>query len=351
MPNHSRLMAYALFLSLAACSGGSNSRLDYKEGDHLVTLDMPPGLVAPVNTGEQELPSRSGEDNRGGVLPHMERIRIAHDGLDRWLVVDSAPEVLWPRLQSFWATLGLEIQQDHAEIGIMETAWAENRADAPGGGIAGWIRSILPNVYSADTRDKYRLRLERSESGGSEVYVTHYGLKEVVIPSNDVLGGGDTRWQVRPSDRELSNEVLNRLVLYLGGSEGVAEQARAVASQTAPRARIEGDLLVIDEGFARSWRRTGIALDSIGLVVEDRDRSQGIYYVSQVDLLPKQEGKGWFSSLFSSDEKGDEAPKQLQVRLHGDEERTELTILNMDGTPRQDELAGEMLKRLQQELK
>ncbi len=37
------------------------------------------------------------------------------------------------------------------------------------------------------------------------------------------------------------------------------------------------------EGFDRAWRRIGLALDRGGFTVEDRDRSQGVYFVRYID--------------------------------------------------------------------
>lgn len=353
MSNSLRLLALTLLLSLAACSGGTTSRIDYKEAKSLKGLDMPPDLVAPENTGDTELPTLGDTtaSTSGVVLPQVGGVRIARDGAERWLVFDAPAEELWPRLRGFWATLGLELQLDKPELGIMETAWAENRADAPSGFITDWIKSVFKSAYSAGTRDKYRLRLERGENGGSEVYLSHYGLKEVVVPGRDELDAGNIRWEVRPSDRELVNEVLNRLMLHLGISEqGASQLAAAIEQPVAERARIEGEELVISEGFARSWRRTGIALDRLGVVVEDRNRALGIYYVAQIELEPEEQ-KGWLGSLFApkEDKKGDKP--QLQVVLRGDETLTRLSLLNMDGSPRRDKLAADLLKRLQQELK
>jgi outer membrane protein assembly factor BamC len=353
MFNTSRLLAFALLFSLAACSGGgSNSRLDYKEAKSLLGLDVPPDLIAPENTGETELPALDGTSGPGAVLPRVDTVRIARDGAERWLVMDTPVEELWPRLRSFWATLGLELKMDKPELGIMETAWAENRADAPGGFLTGMVKSVFKNAYSAGTRDKYRLRLERSENGGSELYLSHYGLKEVALSTRDALDTGNIVWEVRPSDRELANEVTNRLVLFLGGSERAAAQAKE-AEALPERARIEGDMLVISEGFARSWRRTGIALDSLGVVVEDRNRAKGIFYISQIKLEAQQEDKdkGWFSSLFASKEEKHSETPQLQLVLRGDENLTRITILNMDDSQRSDTLVSELLKRLHEELK
>lgn len=352
MSTTSRLLALALLCSVAACSGGgSNSRIDYKEAKSLSGLDVPPDLIAPENNGETELPTLGGGEGAMALLPQVAGISIARDGVERWLQLDASAEELWPRLRAFWPTLGLEVQEDKSALGILETSWAENRSDAPGGFLTDWVKSVFKNAYSAGTRDKYRLRLERREGGGSEIYISHYGLQEVVMASRDEIESGNIRWQVRPSDRELVNEVMNRLVVYLGGSEQMAAQVKT-ESQTAPeRARIEGELLLISEGFSRSWRRAGIALDRLGVVVEDRNRAAGIYYVGQIELEAVEQNKGWFDSLFAAKEEEKSGPPQLQVVLRGDENLTRLSILNMDGTPRRDALATDLLKRLQAELK
>lgn len=347
-----RLLAFCLIFSLAACSGGAgNSRIDYDEAKSLGGLEVPPELVTPVNTGTTELPSSGDVFGKGEVLPKVKGVRIARDGIERWLVTDLPVEELWPRLRIFWSTIGLALKEEKPELGIMETTWAENRADVPTDFITEMVKKVFASAYGVASRDKYRLRLERTQSGGSEIIVTHYGLQEVSTSGSEDAEEARIHWEPRPSDRELSNEVLNRIVLFLGGSEGVAEAVKKDTPSEPERARIEADALFISEGFARSWRRTGIALDRIGLVVEDRNRARGIYYVKKVELLEQEEEKGWFSSLFSSSEAEQGEQPQLQVILQGDDARTRLTVHNMDGSQRTDKLGSELLKRLQQELK
>jgi outer membrane protein assembly factor BamC len=58
--------------------------------------------------------------------------------------------------------------------------------------------------------------------------------------------------------------------------------------------------LNVDDSFDRAWRRVGLALDRIGFVMEDKNRSEGIFYVrySDVDIddAPKKK-KGLFETL------------------------------------------------------
>ena len=54
---------------------------------------------------------------------------------------------------------------------------------------------------------------------------------------------------------------------------------------------------MIDEDYRNAWRLVGVALDRVGFAVEDRDRTQGVYYVRYDDPNKGQEKKGFASRL------------------------------------------------------
>ena len=72
--------------------------------------------------------------------------------------------------------------------------------------------------------------------------------------------------------------------------------------------------LEIQDPFDRAWRRVGLALDIIGFIIEDKDRSNGIYFVKYADVdiddSPKKK-KGVLDSLmfWSDDDKKDKQNK------------------------------------------
>lgn len=338
-------LAAGFALSLAACSGGSsNARIDYKKAEVVKPLEVPPDLTLPSGGGNgMELPQLAAKKQ---VLPPQANVHVAGSGSHRWLVVESAPDEVWQRLKTFWPTIGLSVLRDDAALGIMETDWAENRADIKGGG---YIKSLFSMLYSSPTRDKYRLRLERGENGRSELYVTHYGVEEVVKSTNS-LGFSETGWQSRPSDPELSNEILKRLMVYLGTPEAVAATL-AVTETVGPNIQLvddAGPALRLTEGFDRAWRRVGIALDRMGLVVEDRDRSNGLYFVSKVELM-EEEDKGWFSGLFSGDEKKKVAP-HYRIKVAGQGDSSLVTLLDGEGKRLTSDNARALLERMREQM-
>lgn len=304
-------------LALAACAGNPGKepgRLDYEKATTLPPLDVPPPLNLPVEgTDAMALPALPDAES-AVLLPTPRGVRVERAGDMRWLVVQSRPEDLWAPVRQFLDQQGFEIAREEANIGLLETQWAENRADIPEGFIRGLISRVAPKLYSASTRDRYRVRLERGQQPGTtEIFVTHYGVEQVEK-------GEALVWQPRPSDPELTAELLSRLMLAFGTPE---EQVKAEQQASAPavRARLEGESVMVAEGFARAWRRVGIALDRIGLIVEDLDRSQGYYWVRVSEQVEK---KGWFAGLFSADEAV--AERSFRVKVAGSETSSRVTL-------------------------
>jgi outer membrane protein assembly factor BamC len=343
-------------------------RADYKSARSLPPLEVPPDLttssiddlmavpdVTPAGTATYSAYSaeRTGSQTirRERVLWEPQNIRVERDGEQRWLVVRADPEVIWPKAREFLLEQGFLLKVDNPTIGVLETDWLENRADIPQGFIRNLLGKIIDQVYSAGTRDRFRVRLERGEAPKTtEVYITHWGLEEV--------NQGETFvWQPRPSEPALEAEMLNRLMVYLGVEERRAKTMLAEAPQSPDRAELvrtdTGDAsLKILEGFSRAWRRMGIALDQVGFTVEDRNRQEGVYYVRYVDPYEGKEKKpGFFSKIAFW--KGDTQIERNQYRINLEPQGalTEVTIQQEDGQPAQSETAYRILSLLYEQLK
>ena len=114
--------------------------------------------------------------------------------------------------------------------------------------------------------------------------------------------------------------------------------------------------LETDEGFDRSWRRVGLALDRIGFTIEDRDRSKGIYFVryidQDIDAKTKGASQGFFARLFSwgsSDAVKDGEKFRILVRDAGEVSR--VTVHGDDGKVSSSPVANKILKVLNEQLK
>ncbi len=340
-PRH--LLIPSLCLLLAACSGGASRDTDYGDIATGPALEVPPGMSAPDTRGAMELPKWEG--GAKPVLPQVDGVRIERDGAQRWLVVDESVDALWPRLRAFWATAGLSLERDEEQLGIMETAWAENKRDLPDT----WLRSIMPGLYAAPYRDKYRLRLERGESGGAEIYLSHYQIEEVAK-------GESFQWQSHPADAERLREIERRLMLHLGVPRVEVDRMLATADAAAaeaPRARVEkgpeGLRLSLDERFDRAWRHTRTALDGIGLVVDDHDRTQGLFYVSVIGDPSKGGGNGGWFDWFGGGDENARVKRRVQL-LRADEKSTFIYLFDDQDRPMEEGQTRPLLELLAKQL-
>ena len=107
--------------------------------------------------------------------------------------------------------------------------------------------------------------------------------------------------------------------------------------------------LVVHEDYSRAWRSVGIALDRVGFAVEDRNRSDGVYYVSYRDVESKNK-KGFLSRLFSTHDE-ESATRQYQIKLTEDGADTRTNILNAEGESEQSTTALRILNLLYEKLK
>jgi outer membrane protein assembly factor BamC len=337
-----RTLALILASLLAAgCGVFESKKIDYKSASKApaTTLAVPPDLVAPTGDNRFVVPDAGGGSatysayNRerkdpvktqgSAILPDVDKVHIERAGSQRWLTVNVPAEQVWTVTRDFWQEQGFIVNLESKETGVMETDWAENRAKIPQDFIRSSIGKVLDGLYSTSERDKFRTRVERNAAGATEIYISHRGMYEVLEGGD---GGQRTIWQPRPSDPELEAEMLRRLMTRFGVQEEraktlVAEQAAPERAQLVRSASGQQEL-VMDEGFDRAWRRVGLALDRVGFAVEDRDRSQGIYYVRYIDPDADNANKkdtGFFSSLafWKSDKPAQQPTFQIQVRDEG----------------------------------
>ncbi len=347
-------------LGLSACTVLESEKINYKSAGKAPSLDVPPDLTqlskdnryatpgAPVSASAYS----AGQASAAGTMTAVNSIgdvRIERAGNQRWLVINRSSDQLWAPVKDFWQENGFLLTLDQANLGIMETDWAENRAKIPQDFIRNTLGKLLDGLYSTGERDKFRTRLERNASGGTEIYISHRGMAEVYTSA----AKDKTVWQPRAVDPELEVEFLRRLMVKLGMSQ---EQSKSLVAPSGSKTisritSVSGQpMLQIDEGFDRAWRRVGLSLDRTGFTVEDRDRSQGVYFVRYVAPNVDKSEPGFFSKLFSSSPTAS-GPLKYRIVLRSQAEATTVSILDSDGKPAPSENAQRIVKVLADDLK
>jgi len=379
--------ALVLASLVAGCSYLPDSKkIDYGTAAKAPPLDIPPDLTRPSNAGQYSAPNvattgtavfsqinaknkvaqRQNSDET--VLPEGARgvAKVERQGNQRWLVVTVPEDKAWNVTKAFWQENGFILKSENPQTGVMETDWAENRANVPGGAVQGFLGKVLGTLYSTAERDKYRTRLEKGvKPGTTDIFISHRGMVEVYVTE----GKSETRWQPRDADPTLEAEMLRRLMFKFDGVDEVeakklAKEIDGGKTASADKAKMAtapdgGAMLVVDDNFDRSWRRIGLALDRVGFTVEDRERASGLYYVRYVDSddksVQEKSSGGFWSSLAFWRSKDDKVPTKVQYRISVREQQlggpTNVIVLAPGGQADVSPIARQILDLLLQQLR
>jgi outer membrane protein assembly factor BamC len=315
---------------------------DYKSAGRARPLEVPPDLTSISSNDTYSVPGSSttyssysqGQNEspleQEKILPNADNVSLERAGAQRWLVVQAPPEKIWPVIREFWGELGFAVRVENPETGVMETEWLnpQNLTKDEKGGYLDKFQSWLDSLNTIQNRQKFRTRLDRGTTEGTtEIYMSHRSVSDAPPDDGKIkvrtrLGEIDNGYApknirtqeetARADAEDIDAELLRRLMVRLGVEEKKSHSIVA-ANNAEVRAKITQDqdgtvnLSLVDE-FDRAWRRVGLALDRVGFVVEDKNRSQGLYYVRYTDLdtaAPPEQKKGLLDKLkfWGDDEK------------------------------------------------
>lgn len=372
--SHTTLLLAPLWLGVAVMLAGCESitslapskRIDYKSSAVAPSLELPPDLTTPRYDDRYNVTTASGlaaqgttRSGRADLLPTNPEAKIVRAGNQRWLVVKATPEQAWNATRSFWQETGFSLAVEQPTTGVMETDWAENRAEIPQDLIRRTLGRMLDIFYTTYKQDKFRTRIERgAEPGTVEIFVSHRGMEQVPTVKIDNLSPAGFAWAVMPPNPDLEAEMLTRLMVKFGAPEPAARAQVAAAAVSPERARVEKTndgavKLAIDDQFDRAWRRVGLALDRIGFTVVDRDRSRGVYFVrfADPDTPGLKKDSGFLSKLmfWKSDEK--DKPEQYQIVVAETAQTSVVSVQNPSGAPDRTPASERILSLLKDQLK
>lgn len=375
-----RLSALALALATLGAMGGCSSlnsvvqgkSVDYESAKAGPSLDIPPDLTQLAREQRYAMPegTKSGpvsaleyqtvntqaaqQAASNAVLPQYPGMRIEQAGGQRWLVVDTAPDKLWDTVKEFWQQNGFYLTKADAATGEMETDWAENRAKLPQDIIRKYLGKVFDSLYDTGERDRFRTVFERTPDGkGTEVFITHQTMVEVYTNQDKT----QTTWQPGTPDPTLDTVFLRKLMVRLGMNE---EQAKAAVAdvttpKTAQRATLidEGRAIQVVDGFDEAWRRVGLAINTAGFTVTDRNRATGTYdirYVNPVAAMKAEENKGGFLSKLFGGSKTEVKPEDFRIVVQPVGSVSRVTVQPVKAGADSAQSAQSILKVLEQQL-
>lgn len=323
---------------------------DYVNSSKAEKLQIPPDLSEYETSDSYNVPGaatsytdfenqRNRKIEKVELLKEPDGIKLVKSGNFRWLIVNKSPDKIWPHLEDFWYEQGFNMKKMNRRLGVMETEWTAPENIEEELGIGETMDVWLASLTGSDEKTKFRTRLEKgSQENSTEIFISHrkreglssrnmeamerfregsyvpenvYSIPEYKSedePKEPTLPGDSKLTEV---DVEVNAEIMRRLLVFLGMQDLDAKKT-VEKPQVIVKAKLinnDGKSIELYEPFDRSWRRVSIALDMIGFLTEDRDRSKGLYYVTYSDLdiveadKKAKEEEGWLDSIdFWSDD-------------------------------------------------
>ncbi len=280
------------------------------------SLEMPPNLIKPTADNRYNLPA-SGEaklsdfsalgdvktiDSDSRLLPVETDAYLVNYGGFKVLVIERSPEEVWSLLKSFWVQNGFEIEKEIPETGFIETNWVESREKVSDGLIRNTLSRIFNGLYDTGERDKFRIRVERTNAGFSEISVVHKGLIQV---ASDDRFDPTVVWVNKDSDQQLEELYLRKIITFISAKGEQDSDSIKIVKNSSSSLKGDGNnnFIELDLNFDAAWKSVGLILDRLDFEVEERSKPKGTYLIRYKKLEEEKKEKGFLAKIFSSDKK------------------------------------------------
>ncbi|TXH55041.1 MAG: outer membrane protein assembly factor BamC [Bacteroidia bacterium] len=332
------ILLVLLFSAIAGCSsiseGDQYSTVAPRGSD---TLIMPPNLNAPEINNSYEL-SQGNAAKETYQLNTIKNMKVVQGGSERWLVITGkSVDQVWPMLISYLSQAGLKIKFQNKAVGVIQTDWSTRNNVVRETGIRDFFDWVgWGSMYSMTSQYMFRINLWQNGSD-TQIFVTDYQMNEVypgcVKPMNSSIETSDrqiTRWMAIPPDPQLELDFLLHFMAFAGLDQNEILQQKAMVTESnvmIVNAEIVNHQLIINDQFDRAWWRVGLALERVGLGINDKNRSKGEYYVYQLQSQVDNPDPGVLARWFGSEGNNLEIPKaEFLVKIISHNQQTEITI-------------------------
>ena len=212
-----------------------------------------------------------------------------------WIYVETLPSTSWPISKSFWETSDYEIISTNPVTGEID--------------------------INLDSSSKLKMTIEHGiKEASTEIF-----LLQLDKETNNIV-----------SNPELVQSELSSLVNYfaetVGQFSGTSLAAQNLNDLKKAKIFVENGRTVIELGlsYERAWSSVSKAIEAANIVTNDKNRSEGIFYVSQAI----EEKDGFFSFLSrrsSNTDKTNFKDSDFQVKITKKNNKTYVRAYSKDG--------------------
>lgn len=236
-------------------------------------------------------------------------VRIQRLAEESWALVAVAPGQLWPQVRAFLTSSGIAVAGSDAESGLIDTQFV--------------------TLQDRQLPTRFRFRVDTGvQRNTSELHVLQQNQS-----------GRDTPWPTASDDIELEQDMLRNIAQFIANSAEAApvsmmadramgDQGRVTLEDSETQTR-----LVLLLPFNRAWASLNKALPEAGFAIDDKNRSEGLFYLTFVGPQEEDEG-GWFDWMWGGEDEHPLANRQYLLKVASVEEaRMVISLMGNDGGP------------------
>lgn len=301
----SKLARYGYLVCLSASLSGCgiffgddgvfrNRENDYLKADSLPPLVLPAGTnkealgelypIPPISASDFGYDATASEYDVPRPMPLsanmlQDNVKIQRVGEKSWILVNSAPGELWPRIRNFLNANNLSATRADLKQGIIETGWLQFKTDL-------------------NSQDKYRLQIDQGiQPETSEIHITHMNVQSATKPTQD------PEWPAKSMNTEREKWLMDELAATLASDStegGTSMMAQAIGGNVAAKAALgmykNEPVMTLKLDKTRTMATIAYAAKRDGFQLFESDASTGMFYVHYKN--PEDAKPGWFKRFF-----------------------------------------------------
>ena len=270
-------------------------------------------------------------------------VRIRKLGERTWMVVQRAPETVWPVIKQYLEDDGVVLRMEDATQGLLISDVL-----VLDGALAGTVQGMVVNGKTAAATsggaDWVAIRVENGiRRGSAEVHLRYV---------NEAQLSDDPAWPQESTDLEIERTILTALAQYDAGGEvepTVSSIGRQIALQTKAEVTLDESgfpLLRLNVDFERAWATVSGAIRNAELEITSSDVEQRTFNISVTkDMLGDKQG-GIFRKLMPGS--SEEERRYVQVRVEEDGAGFNVRLFREGDTSMSIDLAQQILSLLRE---
>lgn len=336
------ILSFSL-VGLSGCSSISSlmgdGDTDYRVNETQLSknLEMPPNLFHPSKKQSQMevvFQNQPTVTEQKKTIPtyQAEGVSIKADLSERWLELDTANSgQVWEGVKRFLETLGMSVNEERKDIGIIKTDYTKRTALVPlddVGSLTKILNSWRPELAEG-IFDRFVVRLNTDEEAGKTRIFFHHHM--LYSPDTNAAISGSESWKIKPYNPMMEAEALHQAMIFFGSSSEMALAQLEVSGKMVEAFNGEEQLdgLIFNANLSKSWGYLQAMVYRVDWQIEDIDTDNNELWV-KIPSTEREEG-GFLSKLafWKSDDKS-QLPETVVMKLSVDEDRADRTFLAVE---------------------